>query len=117
MYLAGVSARRVEDITEVLWDSKVYPATISELSKKTYVRIENWRNRLLQGERYLYAYVDGIYLRRNLGGAFENVVILVAIAANEDGYREDLSAAKDMKEGKASWPASFSGFASVAWTE
>ena len=49
MYLAGVSARRVEDITEVLWDSKVYPATISELSKKTYVRIENWRNRPLQG--------------------------------------------------------------------
>ena len=34
MYLAGVSVRRVEDITEVLWGSKVSPATISELSKK-----------------------------------------------------------------------------------
>ena len=40
MYLAGVSVRRVEDITEALWGSKVSPATISELNKKAYVHIE-----------------------------------------------------------------------------
>ena len=34
MYLAGVSVRRAEDITEALWGSKVSPATISELNKK-----------------------------------------------------------------------------------
>ena len=34
MYLAGVSVRRVEDITEALWDSKVSPATISERTRK-----------------------------------------------------------------------------------
>ena len=32
MYLAGVSVRRVEDITEALWGSKVSPSTISELN-------------------------------------------------------------------------------------
>ena len=52
MYLAGVSVRRVEDITEALWGSKVSPATISELNKKAYVHIEDWRNRPLQGGRY-----------------------------------------------------------------
>ena len=31
MYLAGVSVRRVEDITEALWGSKVSPSTISEM--------------------------------------------------------------------------------------
>ena len=36
MYLAGVSVRRVEDITEALWGSKVSPSTISELNKKAY---------------------------------------------------------------------------------
>ena len=77
MYLAGVSVRRVEDITEALWGSKVSPATISELNKKAYVHIEDWRNRPLQGGRYPYVYVDGIYLRRNWGGEFENVAILV----------------------------------------
>lgn len=37
-YLAGVSARRAEDITEALWGSKVSPVTISELNKKACVR-------------------------------------------------------------------------------
>lgn len=103
MYLAGVSVRRVEDITEALWGSKVSPSTISELNKKAYVHIEEWRNRPLKGGKYPYVYVDGIYLRRNWGGEFENVSILVAIAVNEDGYREVLGAAEGMKEDKASW--------------
>ena len=107
MYLAGVSVRRVEDITEALWGSKVSPSTISELNKKAYVHIEEWRNRPLQGGKYPYVYVDGIYLRRNWGGEFENVAILVAIAVNEDGYREVLGAAEGMKEDKASWLAFF----------
>ena len=103
MYLAGVSVRRVEDITETLWGSKVSASTISELNKKAYVHIEDWRNRPLQSGRYPYVYVDGIYLRRNWGGEYENVAILVAIAVNEDGYREVLGAAEGMKEDKASW--------------
>jgi putative transposase len=103
MYLAGVSVRRVEDITEALWGSKVSPSTISELNKKAYVHIEDWRNRPLQGGKYPYVYVDGIYLRRNWGGEYENVAILVAIAVNEDGYREVLGAAEGMKEDKSSW--------------
>lgn len=54
MYLAGVFVHRVEDITEALWSSKVSASTISELSKKAYVHIENWRNRPLQGGKYPY---------------------------------------------------------------
>ena len=103
MYLAGVSVRRVEDITEALWGSKVSPSTISALNKKAYVRIEDWRNRPLQGGKYPYVYVDGIYLRRNWGGEYENVAILVAIAVNENGYREVLGAVEGMKEDKSSW--------------
>ena len=107
MYLAGVSVRRVEDITEALWGSKVSPATIIELNKKAYVHIEDWRNRPLQGGRYPYAYVAGIYLRRNWGGEYENVAVLVAIAVNEDGFREVLGAAEGMKEDKSSWVSFF----------
>lgn len=105
MYLAGVSVRRVEDITEALWGTKVSPATVSELNKKAYVHIEQWRNRPLQGGKYPYVYVDGIYLKRNWGGEFENVSILVALGVNEDGYREVIGAAEGMKEDKASWLA------------
>ena len=116
MYLAGVSVRRVEDITEALWGSKVSPATISELNKKAYVHIEDWRNRPLQGGRYPYVYVDGIYLRRNWGGEYENVSVLVAIAVNEDGFREVPGAADGIKENKASQVSFFSGCMAVVWT-
>lgn len=34
MYLAGVSVRRVEDISEALWGSRVSASTISDLNKK-----------------------------------------------------------------------------------
>lgn len=103
MYLAGVSVRRVEDITEALWGTKVSPGTISELNKKAYVHIESWRNRTLEGGKYPYVYVNGIYLKRNWGGKYENVAILVAIAVNEDGYREVIGAREGMKEDKAGW--------------
>ena len=59
MYLAGVSVRRVEDITEALWGTKVSPGTISNLNKKAYKRIESWRNRPIEGE-HPYLYLDGI---------------------------------------------------------
>ena len=50
MYLAGVSVRRVEDITEALWGTKVSPGTISNLNQKVYGKIEEWRNRPLVAE-------------------------------------------------------------------
>lgn len=107
MYLAGVSVRRVEDITEALWGTKVSPSTISELNKKAYIHIENWRNRQLTHSSYTYVYVDGIYLKRNWGGEYENVAILIAIGVNEDGYREVIGAMEGMKEDKASWTEFF----------
>ncbi len=61
MYLAGVSVRRVEDITEALWGTKVSPGTISNLNKKAYEHIKTCRTRPLTGE-YPYVYVDGVYL-------------------------------------------------------
>lgn len=103
MYLAGVSVRRVEDITEALWGSKVSPGTISNLNKKAYAHIEEWRNRQLSSEEYQYVFVDGIYLKRSWGGKFENVAILVAIAVNQDGFREVVGAVEGMKEDKEGW--------------
>lgn len=102
MYLAGVSVRRVEDITEALWGTKVSPGTISELNKKAYSHIEAWRNRPLSGT-YPYVYLDGIFLKRCWGGEVENVSILVAIAVDNEGFREIIGASEGGREDKASW--------------
>jgi putative transposase len=41
--------RRVEDITEALWGTRVSPSTVSDLNKKIYGTIEAWRNRPIEG--------------------------------------------------------------------
>ncbi|WP_020072973.1 IS256 family transposase [Faecalispora sporosphaeroides] len=102
MYLAGVSVRRVEDVTEALWGTRVSAGTVSELNKKVYVHIDQWRSRPLSGS-YPYVYLDGIYLKRNWGGEYENVSVLLALAVNEEGYREVIGASEGMKEDKESW--------------
>lgn len=102
MYLAGVSVRRVEDITEALWGTKVSSGTISHLNQKAYEHIEKWRSRPLKDE-YPYVFVDGVYLKRSWGGEIQNVSVLVAIGINSDGYREILGSAEGMKEDHDSW--------------
>jgi putative transposase len=102
MYLAGVSVRRVEDITQALWGTRVSPSTVSELNQKIAVQIEEWRNRPIAGE-HAYVFLDGIWLKRSWGGEVKNVSILVAIGVNQDGYREVLGVREGAKEDKASW--------------
>ena len=102
MYLAGVSVRRVEDITEALWGTKVSSSTVSELNQKIYGKIEEWRMQPIQGE-YPYIFLDGIYLKRSWGGEVQNVAVLVAVGVNNEGYREMLGVAEGSREDKESW--------------
>ncbi len=102
MYLAGVSVRRVEDITEALWGTRVSPGTVSNLNKKVYERIEKWINSRIEGE-YPYVFLDGIWLKRCWAGEVKNVSILVAIGVDQNGYRHVLGVQEGAKEDKESW--------------
>src|SRR6202047_3872380 len=102
MYLAGVSVRRVEDITEALWGTRVSPSTVSNLNQKIYAKIEAWRNRRIEG-KHPYVFLDGLWLKRSWGGEVRNVSLLVAIGVNEEGFREVLAVAEGAKEDKARW--------------
>jgi len=102
MYIAGVSVRRVENITEALWGTKVSPGTISNLNKKVYKHIEEWRNRPLTKE-YPYVYLDGIVLKRSWAGEVKNVSVLVAIGVTTDGFREIIGVAEGAKEDHEGW--------------
>ena len=104
MYLAGVSVRRVEDITEALWGTRVSPGTVSNLNKKIYAKIEEWRHRPIEGE-HPYLYLDGIVMKRTWAGEVRNVSLLVASAVNAEGYREILGICEGAKEDKSGWSA------------
>src|SRR5262245_14603170 len=102
MYLAGVSARRIEDITEALWGTRVSSSTVSELNKKIYGQINEWRNRPIGGE-HSYVFLDGIWLKRCWGGEVRNVAVLVAVGVSTEGFREVLGVMEGAKEDKDSW--------------
>jgi hypothetical protein len=88
MYLAGISVRRVEDITEALWGTRVSPSTVSNLNKKIYAKIEAWRHRSIEGE-HPYLYLDGIVMKRTWAGEVRNVSLLVASAGQFGGVPGD----------------------------
>ena len=102
MYLAGVSVRRVEDITQALWGTRVSPGTVSNLNKKIYERIEQWCNRSIEGS-FPYVYLDGIVLKRTWAEQVRNISVLVAIGVDAEGYRQVLGVREGGKEDKAGW--------------
>ena len=102
MYLAGVSVRRVEDITEALWGTRVSSGTVSKLNQKVYKHIERWRTAPLEGT-FPYVYLDGLILKRSWGGEVKNVSVLAAIGVDSEGYRRVLGVAEGHKEDKAGW--------------
>ena len=85
MYLAGVSVRRVEDITQALWGTTGEPEHGERVKPEDRrVQIEEWRNRPIEGQ-HPYVFLDGIWLKRSWGGEVKNVSVLVAIGVDRDG--------------------------------
>lgn len=107
MYLAGVSTRRIEDVSELLWGAPVSSGTVSNLNERAFASIEAWRQRPLEGD-CPYVFVDGIYLKRSRGGPYESVAVPVAIGVNSAGDREVIGCAEGCTESADSWREFFS---------
>ena len=102
MYLAGVSTRQVDDISQLLWGDRMPSQTLSDKLKRIYGEIDQWRTRPLESE-YPYVFVDGVWHKRSWGGHVENVSVLVAIGVDSEGHREVIGVAEGMKEDGDSW--------------
>lgn len=98
MYLADVSTRRIEDVSEILWGVGFSAGTVSNLNEKAFESVKAWRTRPLSGG-YPHLFVDGVYLKRSWGGSYENVAVMVAVGASSGGRREIVGCA----ESKESW--------------
>jgi hypothetical protein len=98
MYLAGVSTRRIEDITEALWGTRVSSSTVSELNKKIYGQIETWRQRPIEGS-HPYVFLDGIWLKRCWGGEVRNVAVLVAVGGCQGTGQEKTQGHEPLRVG------------------
>ena len=108
MYLAGVSTRQVDDISQLLWGDRMPSQTLSDKLKRVYTEIDEWRTRPLEDE-YPYVFVDGVWHKRSWGGSVENVSVLVAIGVGKHGHREAIPVGEGMREDSGSWEQFFRG--------
>ena len=100
MYLAGVSTRRVDDISRLPWGERMPSRTLSDKLKKIYKEIDEWRKRPLESE-CPYVFVDGVWRKRSRGGSVESVSVLVAIGVGTEGRREAIAVDEGMREDAA----------------
>lgn len=61
MYLAGASVRRVEDITETLYGTRVSAGVVSQPNQELCDKIDVWRVRPIEG-MLPYVHLVGIVL-------------------------------------------------------
>ncbi len=107
MVINGVSTRKVELITEELCGKKFSKSTISALCKNLDPMVEAFRTRPLQSH-YPFLMVDAIYVKVRENGCIQSRGLLIAIAVNEDGYREIIGFQLANSESESSWGEFFS---------
>ena len=75
-----------------------------DLQPEQESQIEAWRHRPIEGT-HPYLYLDSAVLIRNRSGEVNKVSLLVAIAVNDDGYRDILGICEGAKENTTDWTA------------
>lgn len=103
MVVAGVSTRKVSQITEELCGTEFSKSTVSDLCKRLDPIVTAWNSRPLQDSRYPFILVDAMYIKVREDGRVRSRGVLIATGVNTDGYREVLGIMLGDSESEASW--------------
>jgi putative transposase len=102
MYLAGVSTRKVRQITEELCGVEVSASSVSRAVRRLDEDLAAWRNRRLT-EAYPYLVVDARYDRVRQGGRVTSQGVLLVTGVSESGQRDIIGVALANTESETSW--------------
>ena len=104
LYLKGISTTDFADSFEPILGSKpknLSPNVISRLKSEWYDQYLLWQRRDLSKKKYVYFWVDGIYLQARMES--EKNCILVIIGVDEYGKKELVAIDDGFRESKESW--------------
>lgn len=107
MVLQGVSTRKVTKITEELCGTGFSKSTVSRLCQELDVRVEAWKKRPLDGQRYPFVIVDALGIKVRRQEAVRSTSVLIALVVSEEGYREVLGLSLGDSESEATWSTFF----------
>ena len=104
LYLKGVSTNDFPEALQAILGEDaagLSPSTISRLKIVWQDEYEEWNGRSLEGKRYLYWWVDGIYFNVRLTD--DRPCLLVIVGTLEDGTKELVGIWDGERESKLSW--------------
>ena len=102
MVVNGVSTRKVAKVVETLCGETYTKSTVSELCKELDEKVEEFRNRPLEGH-YPFIEVDATYFKVREKHRFISKAFMIAYGVNEYGIREILGFDVCHSETKETW--------------
>ena len=102
MFVRGISTANVREVTDLLWDRRTSPSTVSRIFRSLQQDYVGWKNRPLEAE-YLYIWLDGTYFKVRYEKAYERIPILAAIGLTTAGKRELIGFTIGDKESYEAW--------------
>lgn len=104
LYLKGISTGAFQDTLTPLFGEQaknLSPGVIGRLKSTWESEYYQWHKRDLSKKRYVYWWVDGVYLQARMENAKD--CVLVVIGVNEQGQKELLALEDGFRESKESW--------------
>jgi len=103
LYLEGLSTGDFEPVFRALLGetAPLSATSITRLKAEWQGEFEVWRTRRLDAHRYLYLWVDGVYLRA--GPEEQKTALLCVVGLNEEGEKELLAMLPGYRESTESW--------------
>jgi len=107
LYLRGISTGDFSEALQALLGDQakgLSPNVVVRLKEEWTAECEEWSRRDLTGKRYVYLWVDGIYVNVRLEDT-ENKrqCLLIVMGATPDGYKELLAVSDGYRESTQSW--------------
>jgi putative transposase len=103
LFIEGLATRDFEPALRLLTGSEapLSPSTISRLTQQFRAAYAAFDRQDLSGQRFVYIWADGLYLKAGLGT--EKACLMVLIGANTEGYKHLIALREGYRESAESW--------------
>lgn len=101
-YARGMSTRDITDTFEEMFDAKISPEIVSQVTASVLEKVQEWQNRPLD-EVYPILYLDCLQVKVRQDRRIINKAIYLALGVNLDGHKELLGMWVSENEGAKFW--------------
>jgi putative transposase len=87
-YIQGVSTRSVDQLVQAMGMSGISKSQVSRLCSEIDERVNAFLTRPIEGD-WPYLWIDATYVKVRQAGRIVSVAVIIAVAVNTDGVREN----------------------------